>query len=135
MYVCDLICPEPAPNSFMFTPSLEAALHNSAIFTAFNNNLGGVSQAFSGSTLSYMSEFRPPEQQHQIWAGHPSWHKFHDTLSNDRLYPLTGTHKPADHAANLAHLHGYGNHKSATSFRTAVPIMTTNTMVDHLACR
>ncbi len=94
---------------------MDAASHNGETFQAFNNHLGDVIQAFPGSTLSYGSEFRPPEQLHHIWGGHPSWSKLNDTLSHGSSYELNEVRQPHDRVRDLAHLHEYGNHKSATS--------------------
>jgi len=94
MYVCDLVCPEPSNPPFHFNPTQEAAQHNGAVFSAFGNNLGAVIDAYPSSSISYGSEFRPPDQLQQIWGHHPFWPKLLDTITLGSSYNLLNQRCP-----------------------------------------
>ena len=87
-HICNLVCPEPTPNPFMFTATTMTALHNGKLLSVFKSNLRYVINTHSSSSLSYGSEFQPISQLQGLLDDHPSSPKLHNTILHSSNHNL-----------------------------------------------
>ena len=114
-HICNLVCPEPASNPFMFSATTKVALHNGNLLSTFQGNLGGIIDTHPASSLSYGSEFRPISQLEALFNDHLSRPKLHNTLLYGSNFNILQERRTKERLAVLIHMHEYGNHSLATS--------------------